>query len=98
MSASALFMFVGLVGAVLGMRYSVLSLVPVFILLAAGVALVGLVRHAPAAGVLADVLVVGLVLQAGYLAGVVANHLMVCARAQSLALPRRTRAAPAVEP
>lgn len=74
-----------LIGAVLGMRYTVLSLVPITLAGLAGVALVAFANDVPANWAVGCAIVLALVLQGGYLVGIGASHLLVGARARAMA-------------
>ncbi|MDC7786728.1 hypothetical protein PQJ75_08335 [Rhodoplanes sp. TEM] len=85
--AVAAVLLVGLVGAVLGMRHVVLSVVPTFLVMAVVLAAVAVATGMTPGRALGLAMLLGFVLQAGYLAGVAVRHLLVCARARALAAP-----------
>ncbi|RAI43670.1 hypothetical protein [Rhodoplanes roseus] len=75
-----------LIGAVLGMRYSVLSLVPVTLAIWLVLLVVGWETDTPMDRMALDGLVAALVMQAGFFVGTMTKHLLVVARARKTSL------------
>lgn len=86
--AVAAVLLIGLVGAVLGMRHVVLGLVPTFVMVSVMLATVAVATGMTPGRAVGLAMLLGFVLQAGYLTGVAARHLLVCARARALAVAR----------
>ncbi|CAL8970966.1 hypothetical protein RHODGE_RHODGE_03587 [Rhodoplanes serenus] len=85
-----------LTGAVLGMRYSVLSLVPVTLVAWIGLAAFAVSNDLSIMTAVAICVGVALALQFGYVVGVTAQYCLVVSRARSMAKPAPARM-PAVE-
>ncbi|MFL9825509.1 hypothetical protein [Rhodoplanes sp. SY1] len=85
-----------LTGAVLGMRYGVLSVVPVTLVAWIGLVAFAVSNDLPITTLVAYCVGVALALQSGYLAGITAQYLLVVSRARTMTRPDTTRV-PAAE-